>query len=1040
MKKLLIIVLTVILFIGGGLYYVKSTVLPQKIKTLIAEKGEEFLGRSIRVNNVTYTFGRGVTVTGIRVVQKNAPQDTLLQADEVSLKVLLWPLLKNRKFIIPSVTVSSPEITLVRDLDKTWNVADLLTAKPSSGDDPLQVYVGGIAVNNAAVTVKDIFTDTAVSLTELSAETRLNLPASISLTLSGQINRPEQRVSIKADYSLRGKTLSGDVELSRLDNVENLLSVFPLPASPKQLIIPEHLNVSETALNFRWNRKSGSLQASGKTGASGKTLLTEDMPLAAEFTANDIKLRYSTEALSLEGKDIDIKDLSFKNPSLLLNGSFTVKALSVIRRDGTLDITSRFSAENPVFSSAETRATAKTIPSSRLRLTRDAERVDLESNWDIKGLDVRHNTVHLTGDAQFPLAMSLKGHGLTVDAPLTLTGAEAEFSGKGGRMTASSAKVTADTLLIERTENETALQADLNTSDLILELPQGKTLRASPRAELTLSIPRQEEDTEEHDPIDYSGTIRFSNGAAENTYPALGPVTGIRGTLTLSPDKIETDTITLNALNTALTVSGDVRYFRNPVANLTITSPQVDLTNWQPLFKDLLKKHGVVPTGRTAVKILYRGALLSPEDADIYATADIEQAEITAERLPHPVKGLQGRVRYKNRFITWEDLSFGYEKENYTTSGSIKNFSQPAVSMTITNGTWDVRGNMQTYGRVYQISQLRASTRDSELTLQGDIEPQDGSIYLRVKSSGRLTSDDLNRLHPAVQTFLAQYSAEGRGSFQMHYSGPLKRWQNAVMTGAIQARRIQIKTIEAENLNFSVQQDEAGQNQTSLQAEVYGGNLTAQGRLQARADTMPLRLSTTWKNIDLAQLVKAVSPPKNSSDLSGNLSGKLFWEGSFTALKDGDGQGEIDVRSGHLWKGNFLKGALSAVLIPEYKDIVFTDLDANFRIKERRVSTKNLRIRGNLADLYGEGSIGFDQTLDFSLSPDFKESKILESDSLKKGTTAILTQTRDYISIKLGGTIGSPDLKVNTRPEKLLKKTTDTIVDGMGSLLEDLFK
>ena len=128
-------------------------------------------------------------------------------------------------------------------------------------------------------------------------------------------------------------------------------------------------------------------------------------------------------------------------------------------------------------------------------------------------------------------------------------------------------------------------------------------------------------------------------------------------------------------------------------------------------------------------------------------------------------------------------------------------------------------------------------------------------------------------------------------------------------------------------------------------------------------------------------------------------------------------------------------------MIPEYKDIVFTQAGMNFLLKDGIMSTENIELVGPSLNLFGKGTLNFNQgqALDLLLSPDFNSDVILNSSSLKKGTTAIITQTEKFMSVNVTGTLSKPQYKVNNSPVKILQKTGGVILENVSQFFQNIF-
>ena len=130
----------------------------------------------------------------------------------------------------------------------------------------------------------------------------------------------------------------------------------------------------------------------------------------------------------------------------------------------------------------------------------------------------------------------------------------------------------------------------------------------------------------------------------------------------------------------------------------------------------------------------------------------------------------------------------------------------------------------------------------------------------------------------------------------------------------------------------------------------------------------------------------------------------------------------------------------SALLIPEYENIIFTDGLMNFEIKDSKILTKDLLLKSKEVELVGNGWADFNSNIDLLITPEFKELAILQSKSLKKGPTAILAQAEGYVNIKITGTLDNPQYKVTTSPTRVIKKATGALVEGLQGIFEEIIK
>ena len=128
-------------------------------------------------------------------------------------------------------------------------------------------------------------------------------------------------------------------------------------------------------------------------------------------------------------------------------------------------------------------------------------------------------------------------------------------------------------------------------------------------------------------------------------------------------------------------------------------------------------------------------------------------------------------------------------------------------------------------------------------------------------------------------------------------------------------------------------------------------------------------------------------------------------------------------------------------MIPELSNLTFTDATANFDIADQQVSTDNFMLKSEGAILNGKGTIGFNHKIQFELHPEFNTEAISQSESFKKGPSALIASVAGkYLTITINGTLDKPQIHTLKKPTELLKKTGEIIKDNVGQILQGIFQ
>ncbi|MDO8580342.1 MAG: hypothetical protein Q7S13_02560, partial [Candidatus Omnitrophota bacterium] len=161
-------------------------------------------------------------------------------------------------------------------------------------------------------------------------------------------------------------------------------------------------------------------------------------------------------------------------------------------------------------------------------------------------------------------------------------------------------------------------------------------------------------------------------------------------------------------------------------------------------------------------------------------------------------------------------------------------------------------------------------------------------------------------------------------------------------------------------------------------------------------------------------------------NLSGMLNVNAYVQGPFKQLEALKGNAAFSIHEGFLGK-----------LIPAYNDAYFTDAQADFIIENKRLRTDNAILISKIVQLKAQGWIDFDQTINFDISPQISELAIAQGETSKINPSNFLAP---ILNIKATGTLTNPAFSIKTGPVKVLQKTSDILMDNMGTILEEIFK
>jgi AsmA protein len=235
-KILLALVGLVVLGVASIPFFVNANTFRPTIETQLTTT----LGRSVKLGDLSLSFfSASLVAKDLSVADDpNFNAAPFLTAKEIRIGVLLWPLIFSRKVNLQSIQIKSPQITLIRAVNGTWNFSSIsrLPANAVVADAPSGISKGS-ATEFSVLTVGRIFIEDGraviaslprgqpsvyehinLSVRDFSLdsqfpfELRANLPAGGTVDISGHVG-PLNRVDAATSPA------DAQISIKRLDPV-----------------------------------------------------------------------------------------------------------------------------------------------------------------------------------------------------------------------------------------------------------------------------------------------------------------------------------------------------------------------------------------------------------------------------------------------------------------------------------------------------------------------------------------------------------------------------------------------------------------------------------------------------------------------------------------------------------------------------------------------------------------------------------------------------------------------------------------------------
>lgn len=943
MKKKIFLGLLIFLILGTAtLYYASQIILPVKLKKLAVEKMQEALGRPVTLDSVHYSLFTGCLIKNLTIFDDQLKQTPLLSTEQASFNILYLPLFRDKKIIVPSMTIQKPSLRLIHQKDNSWNFSDIISKpRPSTAQGAPFVFVGRLNVIDGKIeftdrTVSPNFTET---LDAINLKASLLLPKNIKYRL--EIGNPAAgaalSIIIDGQYDLISQTLTSRLHLNQLD----LLKYSPFYSALQKFHLKEG---ALTSADLLFSLQKGTLEIQG--------------------TFDFQKLRLAIEpSVEFSG-----------NPALQLFLQYDLDSKTILHYQGTF---------NP-------------------QLGRLTGIPFLEEIKNVDGI-FSFNPGQIKTDS---------AHALVYGAKVNLSGLLTDFKNPSVKLNAS------------------LKDFDLKNSQLIFfDIFEKERIDVAGLADAA---------------IGYSGALNsprdaqiqasvFLRGASLATPRLFKKITNINGTIIY-----ETNLLRLEGLNgtmddTAMTLSGVLKDFADPAADLRLSVEGFNLSNLPVYFPEFFEKVKMEINGVTRFTLDYKGRLSSLNESQYHLTALLEGASFKTENLPEAVTDISGTIELLPNQASWENLRGSFKNSVYAAKGALKEFNRPHIETQITSENFELTTAFNLKQDSAEVSLLKGRYFGSTFEATGQLGWQHVIPIAELNGTINLNLKDLTQAPLPWQDTLTKIHPEGtcqiRGSIKTN-SNDWRSWQ---LTTEARSPSIALNGCHLSDIVLSLSPQQKNIYQLNLSGGIYDGKFDIASSLDLSKDKTPYQLTAHIERIDLSKL-------KNDTiwkdkEVAGRFSTSLTAKGLLEEILDSHCEGSVLIQDGYLWQLDLLKGLGQLFFISDYKDIVFKEGKGDFLLEDHRLSTNNFELISDPVTMMCAGWVDFEKNIDFDIAADFNEDVIAQSPSLKiqKTVTALLTQGGDYISVKITGTTDRPNRKMSLN---VMKKAADILKEGLKNIFQ----
>lgn len=425
--------------------------------------------------------------------------------------------------------------------------------------------------------------------------------------------------------------------------------------------------------------------------------------------------------------------------------------------------------------------------------------------------------------------------------------------------------------------------------------------------------------------------------------------------------------------------------------------------------------------------ILENGVSGSPGET---VRADIINADAHIDKVKLPITGISGSMKFVPDRLTWSNLSFVCQDTAYKTDGALSSFTSPSADLRVSSQDLylDLRFNLK--DKILNVSKLYAHYLNSVAASKAVINidnPED--LYARIGANIRLNLADLKKILKNNAKQLEAVNPRGLANINLRMVGRLGDIKTWLVDAGVTSPDISLYGLKAQNVFFEYKQSEGLAGVPLLHLSLYGGAIDGALKADVLAQDLPYWLEASMHGVNLQELKLDTAAKKEN--ISGIMQGEIKLNGfGFDAARL-SGAGNVLLTEGRLWELNLFQGFGKLIFVKDFANITFKEAGADFIIKDKYVTSDNILLKSDLANLSGTCKIGFDSSIDAIVDVQVLNETAPTTGGFKDIATAIVGEAGRFGTIKITGTLKEPKYKFKADVVNILDSIKNTILKNI---------
>lgn len=507
----------------------------------------------------------------------------------------------------------------------------------------------------------------------------------------------------------------------------------------------------------------------------------------------------------------------------------------------------------------------------------------------------------------------------------------------------------------------------------------------------------------------YKGILNLIDVQAHNVSKTIDHLEKLQGRMEFQPGKLFFEEFKGQFKKLPFHADGELTSFKDLVLDLRIRTE----SSIEQLLALIPPEHRTFLTdlelqGDCQALTHVEGSLKKSETLSIDHQILLSGGSIKHKKKKWYASAVNGSLSIKPDSFAISGVHFLLSEKRYSLDAYFPKKSGETGKVALKSSDFQLSSSYTLDGQVAHLSQASLNVQGIQADFKGTVRNLDNP-YVDVEGNAYL---DIER---ALKTPLKSSLAESLG-LRGHlkgffiYKGFWKHIQDGEFGIDATGEDIFVKkNLPVDDVQVQIRMKDGVLNVPFIRGFFYNGTVGGESHFDLRQKPVFMDGRFYANKVNLQKLAQDVQ--LNDKELSGLFSLQMKLNGILSRPETFVGDGQMDIQSGHIWKTDQFKkmGELVIVKVEGLDMVTFTEMACHFDVHDKKIWTKDLRLKSATVDLSLEGNVGFDQKLDFLMDIRFSDDVILGAQDTGGIVPFVVQQAEGLISkYRVSGTLSAP--------------------------------